>query len=72
LFQQNSKYAGPTPSPSRPLRLAIFDADDHRLSGALARIDGKMLALQSRIAKFAAAFMAVSRRVRGSVGVFPR
>ena len=39
-----------------PKATAVFDADDSRLSGALARINGKMLALQSRIAKFAAAF----------------
>ncbi len=37
---------------------AVFDADDSRLTSALARINGKMLALQSRIAKFAAAFIA--------------
>ena len=36
-----------------PKATAVFDADDNRLSGALARINGKMLALQSRIAKFA-------------------
>ena len=40
-----------------PKATAVFDADDSRLSGALARINGKMLALQSRIAKFAAAIM---------------
>ena len=38
-----------------PKATAVFDADDSRLSGALARINGRMLALQSRIAKFAAA-----------------
>ena len=36
-----------------PKATAVFDADDSRLSGALARINGKMLALQSRIAKLA-------------------
>jgi hypothetical protein len=35
-----------------PKAAAVFDADDSRLSSALARINGKMLALQSRIAKF--------------------
>ena len=49
-----------------PKATAVFDADDSRLSGALARINGKMLALQSRIAKFAAAFIAV-RAVAGVV-----
>ncbi len=48
-----------------PKATAVFDADDSRLSGALARINGKMLALQSRIAKFAAAFIAV----RAAAGV---
>ena len=38
-----------------PKATAVFDADDSRLSGVLARINGRMLALQSRIAKFAAA-----------------
>ena len=33
-----------------PKATAVFDADDSRLSGALARINGKMLALQSRMA----------------------
>ena len=47
-----------------PKATAVFDADDSRLSGALARINGKMLALQSRIAKFAAAFIAL-RAVAG-------
>ncbi len=42
-----------------PKATAVFDADDSRLSTALARINGKMLALQSRIAKFAAAFIAM-------------
>ena len=42
-----------------PKATAVFDADDSRLSGALARINGKMLALQSRIAKFAGAFIAL-------------
>ena len=47
-----------------PKATAVFDADDSRLSGALARINGRMLALQSRIPKFAAAFIAIiaSRR----------
>ncbi len=49
-----------------PKATVVFDADDSRLSGALARINGKMLALQSRIAKFAAAFIAV-RAVAGVV-----
>ena len=49
-----------------PKATAVFDADDSRLSGALARINGKMLALQSRIAKFAVAFLAV-RAVAGVV-----
>ena len=48
-----------------PKATAVFDADDSRLSSALARINGKMLALQSRIAKFAAAFIAV----RAAAGV---
>ena len=43
-----------------PKATAVFDADD-RLSSALARINGKMLALQSRIAKFAAAFLPSQR-----------
>ena len=42
-----------------PKATAVFDADDSRLSSALARINGRMLALQSRIAKFAAAFIAL-------------
>ena len=42
-----------------PKATAVFDVDDSRLSSALARINGKMLALQSRIAKFAAAWVAV-------------
>jgi hypothetical protein len=33
-----------------PKATAVFDADDSRLSSALARTNGKMLALQSRIA----------------------
>ena len=49
-----------------PKATAVFDADDSRLSGALARINGKMLALQSRIAKVAAAFIAI-RAVAGVV-----
>ena len=48
-----------------PKATAVFDADDSRLSGALARINGKMLALQSRIAKFAVAFIAI----RAAAGV---
>src|SRR4029079_7147949 len=47
-----------------PRATAVFDADDSRLSGALARTNGKMLALQSRIAKFAAAFIAVRAGAR--------
>ncbi len=47
-----------------PKATAVFDADDSRLSGALARINGMMLALQSRIAKFAAAFIAVRSAAR--------
>ncbi len=42
-----------------PKATAVFDADDSRLTSALARINGKMLALQSRIARFAAAFIVV-------------
>ena len=42
-----------------PKATAVFDADDSRLGAALARINGKMLALQSRIAKFAGAWVAV-------------
>ncbi len=49
-----------------PKATAVFDADDNRSSAALARINGKMLALQSRIAKFAAAFIAV-KAVSGTV-----
>ena len=49
-----------------PKATPVFDADDSRLSGALARINSKMLALQSRIAKFAAAFIAI-RAVAGVV-----
>ena len=47
-----------------PKATAVFDADDSRLSGALARINGRMLALQSPIAKVAAAFIAI-RAVAG-------
>src|SRR4051794_12505524 len=43
---------------------AIFDADDSRLGAALTRINQRMLALQSRIAKFAVAFVAVHSAVR--------
>ena len=49
-----------------PKAAAVFDADDSRLSSALARINGRMLALQSRIAKFEAAFI-VLRAVAGVV-----
>ena len=49
-----------------PKATAVFDADDSRLSGAFARINGRMLTLQSRIAKFAAAFIALSA-VAGAV-----
>ena len=42
-----------------PNASGVFDRDDSRLSGPLARINGRMLALQSRIAKFAAAFIAI-------------
>ena len=31
-----------------PKATAVFDADDSRLSGALARINGRMLAIQTR------------------------
>jgi hypothetical protein len=55
-----------TPGGGLPKATAVFDADDSRLSGASARINGKMLALQSRIAKFAAAFIAI-RAVAGVV-----
>ena len=51
-----------------PKATAVFDADDSRLSGAHARINGRMLALQSRIAKFAAAFIAL--RVQPADEVF--
>ena len=49
-----------------PKATAVFDADDSRLSDALARINGKMRALQSRIARFAAAFLGGSRSIRSS------
>ncbi len=54
-----------------PKATAVFDANDSRRSGALVRINGKMLALRSRIAKFAAAFIAI-RAVAGVVmgGIF--
>ena len=52
-----------------PKATAVFDADDSRLSGALARINGKMLALQSRIAKFAAAGSHPTNRRIVSVGM---
>src|SRR5262245_53619312 len=42
-----------------PKATAVFDADDSRLGAALARINSRMLALQSRIAKFAGAFIAL-------------
>jgi len=48
-----------------PKATAGFDAGDSRLSGALVCINGRMLALQSRIAKFAAAFIAI----RAAAGV---
>ena len=48
-----------------PQATAVFDADDSRLSGALARINGRMLALQARIAKFGGAFLAI----RAAAGV---
>ena len=48
-----------------PKATAVFDADDSRFSAALARINGKMLALQSRIVKFAGAFLAI----RAAAGV---
>jgi hypothetical protein len=38
---------------------AVFDADDSRLGAAPVRINQRMLALQSRIAKFAGAWVAV-------------
>jgi hypothetical protein len=47
-----------------PKATAIFDADDSRFGAALARINGKMLALQSRIAKFAVAFVAIRSAAR--------
>ena len=47
-----------------PKATAVFDADDSRLSGALTRINCKMLALQARIAKFGAAFLAVRAAAR--------
>jgi len=51
-----------------PKATAVFDADDSRFGAVLARINGKMLALQSRIAKFAAAFIAVRAAAGGSKG----
>lgn len=48
-----------------PKATAVFDADDSRLGAVLARINGRMLALQSRIAKIAGAFLAV----RAAAGV---
>lgn len=42
-----------------PKATAVFDADDSRLGAALVRINQRMLALQSRIAKFAGAWVAV-------------
>lgn len=42
-----------------PKATAVFDADDSRLSAALVRINQRMLALQSGIAKFAGAWVAV-------------
>lgn len=39
-----------------PKATSVFDADDSRFGAKLARINGKMPALQSRIAKFAVAF----------------
>jgi hypothetical protein len=50
-----------------PKATAVFDADDSRFGAVLARINGRMLALQSRIAKFAAAFIAL-RSVAHVVG----
>ena len=42
-----------------PKATAVFDADDSRLGAALVRINQRMLALQSRIAKFAGAWVAI-------------
>src|SRR5688572_29278238 len=42
-----------------PKATAVFDADDSRFGAVLTRINGRMLALQSRIAKFAVAFVAI-------------
>jgi len=42
-----------------PKATAVFDADDSRLATTLTRINQRMLALQERVAKFAAAWMAV-------------
>ena len=50
-----------------PKATAVFDADDSRFGAVLARINGRMLALQSRIAKFAGAFIAL-RAVAHVVG----
>ena len=47
-----------------PKATAVFDADDSRFGAALARINGRMLALQSRIAKFAVAFIAIRAAAR--------
>ena len=49
-----------------PKATAVFDADDSRLSDALARINGKMRALQSRLARFAVALIGGSRSIRSS------
>ena len=52
-----------------PKATAVFDADDSRLSDALARINGKMRALQSRLARFAVALIGGSRSIRSSFGL---
>ena len=49
-----------------PKATAVFDADDSRLCSALARINGKMRALQSRLTRFAAALIGGSRSIRSS------
>jgi hypothetical protein len=49
-----------------PKAAAVFDADDNGLSAALARINSKMLGLQSRIAELGGTFLA-SRAAAGVV-----
>ena len=51
-----------------PKATAVFDADDSRLGAALVRINQRMLTLQSRIAKFAGAWVAVRAVAQGERG----